>query len=376
MANKIRMFEIEQQAKYLDFDALSHIKKWLDKNDCIYLAVLHDKDENTEPHFHIFVKMNGARSIDDIARQCSIDENRIQHIKKWKNAIAYAFHRTDTARHKYQYSADAVEFCKGVSYDDIVAIDEQYKHNDYIVELLYQYGDCKATKKEIMENISPQDFHKYKRLYDNMKTYRAMKMGVRDMQVIYITGGAGSGKTTLAKYMAYQLKYDYFVSGSGADVLDGYDKEECIILDDLRGDAFTKAELFKLTDNNTNSSVKSRYNNKDISRCKLLIITSVKMPCALYDWKSEEPNEPAAQFARRLNNMLISISNDKEGTVYQSQLNDKLEVIDTQKAGFNMSLVYGILNIVKDNNRAANLLRSIADGVNDAYARKYGGSKQ
>lgn len=369
MADKIRMFEIEQQAKYLDFDALSHIKKWLDKNDCIYLAVLHDKDENTEPHFHIFVKMVGARSIDDIAKQCNIDENRIQHIKKWKNAIAYAFHRTDTARLKYQYSADAVEFCKGVSYDDIVAIDEQYKHNDYIVELLYKYGNCEITKKEIMENIGPADFHKYKRLYDNMRTYRAMKVGARNMQVVYITGAAGSGKTTLARYMAYNFNYDLFVSGSGNDPFDGYDKEECIVLDDLRADVFKKYELFKLTDNNTNSSIKSRYSNKDISRCKLLIITSIKTPRAFYEWDNEE-KEPAEQFARRLGYSFIKIGDDDVGTVYQVKMHKDLTVDSVDDAGFNMATVYGIMKIVKNNSKADMFLRALSDGINTAFKRK------
>lgn len=375
---RFRQFEIMQQCSYMDDASLNHIQQWLaGLNDVAYLCVLHDMDE-TSPHYHIFVKMNDARTLDDIAKQCNIGKQYINiRSKSWRNALAYAFHKTDTSREdgKHEYDASAVVFAHNINYDAILENDEEYKHNKGIEALMYQYGECQITKRQLFENMTANDFNKHKRLYDNMRQYRTLKMEARSMQVMYITGPAGSGKTTLAKYMADQLKYDFFVSGSGKDPLDGYDKEECIILDDLRADSFTKAELFKLTDNNTNSSVKSRYNNKDISRCKLLIITSVKMPRALYDWNDDD--EPADQFARRLGYTFINISSDNVGTVYECKLNKDLTSTfkDMKPAGFNMALVYGILNIVKDNNKASALLRAISDGVNDAYARKYGGSK-
>ena len=57
-----------------------------------------------------------------------------------------------------------------------------------------------------------------------------MKIKERNLEVVYITGGSGSGKTLSAKYFAEKFGYDSFVSGSGDDFLDGYDKEECLII--------------------------------------------------------------------------------------------------------------------------------------------------
>lgn len=177
------------------------------------------------------------------------------------------------------------------------------------------------------------------------------------MQVIYITGESGTGKTTLAKYLALCTGYDYFVSGSGADLLDGYDKEECIILDDLRGDAFKQNELFKLTDNNTNSSIKSRYQNKDISNCKLMIITSIKQPSKLYDWSNQD--EPSKQFARRLENRFILVTN--QGTIYEVPISENLSPMPFKQieSSINMDNVFSVMGIVKDNDKFETLFKQV-----------------
>jgi adenylate kinase family enzyme len=196
-----------------------------------------------------------------------------------------------------------------------------------------------------------------------------MKVRDRDMKVIYITGGSGSGKTTLAKYMARIMNYDYFVSGSGKDVLDGYDKEECIILDDLRADVFTKAELFKLTDNNTNSSVKSRFKNKDISYCKLMIITSIKKPQDLYDWKTntfEDKDETFDQFTRRLGQVYVQIQDD--GVVLNCKFNDITNKVDKELASINMSMVFDLLGIEKK--IGSSNLDNIFAKIHDDYKAK------
>jgi len=64
------------------------------------------------------------------------------------------------------------------------------------------------------------------------------------------------------------------------------------------------AELLKMLDNNTNSSVRSRYYNKDISNCKLIVLTSIMKPDELYsffkDDSGESNQEPIEQFYRRI----------------------------------------------------------------------------
>lgn len=342
---KVRMFEIMNNIELID---LSIIKKWLDKISCDYLCVKHDLDE-TRPHYHIFVKMNNAREIDDIAKQCNVEAQFIERIKKsWKNALGYAFHLTDSATEKHQYNENCIQFTnvdvREIFHNDVV-IKERKAHNELIEELLIQYGNCECSKLDLINNMNAEDYNRYALMFKRMQEFRQMKVSERKMKVVYITGVSGSGKTTLAKYLARCMNYNVFISGSGKDVLDGYDKEECIILDDLRGDVFTKAELFKLTDNNTNSSVKSRFKNKDISQCKLMIITSIKAPSSLYDWNCDLV-ESYTQFARRLDFQYIFIDNG--GVIYEKHISPvDFRISESKELPFNMYDVFKVLGIQK-----------------------------
>lgn len=348
---RIRLFEIVQ---YDEFWKPDKAIEWLNKVRCDYLAVKHDKDKNDDGtpkgiHYHIAVKLKDGRTLDDIAKNCSVEKQYIQFVDRFKDKCAYLFHLTKNARrdNKYEYDNNAVISCKHITYEEIkersIEYDKQTNHDEEIRELLYKYGDCKVSKSDVFNKLTPVDYAKFALLFEKMKKFRIMKVRVRNMQVIYITGGAGTGKTTLAKYIAKTYNYDYFVSGSGKDFLDGYDKEECIILDDFRGDLLTKAELFKLCDNNTNSSVKSRFQNKDVSFCKLMIFTSVYPPHYVYNW-DEEKLETFKQFARRLNNSFVYIKDD--GGIWQIEYND-MEIGKQKKLDFDMNGVFAVLGISK-----------------------------
>lgn len=350
---RIRMFEL---MNYDEFWKPSKALEWLNKIACDYIAVIHDKDVQKDgskknKHYHIVVRLKDARTLDDIAKNCEIEKQYVEIKNKFKDACAYCFHLTSNARNdnKYQYDGSAVIGSKHVSYEEIlqrsVDYDAKADRDKKIKEFLYKYGNCEITKADVLKELSAEDYDKFGLTFRKMKEYRIMKVRNRDMNVIYITGPSGCGKTTLAKYFARLFNYDVFVSGSGKDVLDGYDKEECIILDDLRADVFTKAELFKLTDNNTNSSVKSRFHNKDISFCKLMIITSIKAPHDLYNW-NEDIQESFKQFARRMNNKYVFI--DNYGDVFEKQydIDGVGDLISKSvRQDFNMTQVFQILHI-------------------------------
>lgn len=375
MSKKIRMFEIMNECERLNLDI---IKEWMDGIECKYLCVKHDKDLPRKPHYHIYVKMENGRTFKDISEQIGVAQQYIERVKKWKNAIAYAFHLTDGAKEdgKYEYKEDAVVFSRDININEIFKASKEYQekraHDKELDALLYKYGNCEITKRDMLKYLTPEDYDKKALKFKRMQEYRIMKVRDRNMNVIYITGESGSGKTTLAKYMAAIQKYDYFVSGSGKDVLDGYDKEECIILDDLRGDVFTKAELFKLTDNNTNSSVKSRFKNKDISYCKLMIITSIKTPRDLYNWTTytqEDKDESFTQLSRRINHSFLYIT--QSGMIYNCRYdatdplntpNVKKEVLD-----FTMNEVFSALGIFKflGNDITKSILNKIKEEIEE-----------
>lgn len=186
---------------------------------------------------------------------------------------------------------------------------------------------------------------KYRPRINAAKELRNNAINKRDLEVVYITGAAGSGKSTAAKYFADRLDFvDPFISGSGEDFLDGYDKQRCIILDDFRGGSMRFMELLKMLDNNTNSSVKSRYNNKDISACKLILITSIHEPQELYSALKEDdaPKEPIEQLYRRLKHHFYKI---EDGIIKEYSLITGEESAYTGKAIGDMSLIYKEMGI-------------------------------
>ena len=200
-------------------------------------------------------------------------------------------------------------------------------------KLIEDYANLKITRKQFYSVLTRDAFgwELYKdKQRDILKAekYRSNILRDRNLEVLYICGPSGSGKTTFAKYIAEQKHYDPFVSGSGEDILDGYDKEECIILDDFRAGTMKFSELLKFLDNNTGSSVKSRYFNKDINNCKLLIITSIQLPKELYGlFKNEdgtENKEPIEQFYRRIKHHYLYVSVDQDA-IYNLSLNGKFE---------------------------------------------------
>ena len=212
-------------------------------------------------------------------------------------------------------------------------------------QLLNSYATLNISKKQFYKAMeeNPSIFIKERSKISAAEKLRASIIKDRNLEVVYITGSSGSGKTTAAKYFSDKLNYDYFVTGSGDDILDGYDKEECLILDDFRAGSMKFMEVLKMLDNNTNSSVKSRYNNKDLSNCKLIVITSVFKPNELYKVIQDGDNEePVEQFYRRLKHHFFMINEDKEITEYKLKIDG---ITTTGKCLGNMNTIYEELGI-------------------------------
>jgi len=343
------VFYPEKQSDFYDLD--KRVRDWIRKNGNEFVIAHHkpfqSEQYSNENHYHYFVSCHANWDIKALAKSLGLDLNQVQKIKsRWKSAILYARHINQL--HKPLIDLLDVE-TNIEDYKAIcdLAISEGYpeetkgKKCRIVPQCIVDYAEHKIGYDAMREQLSFLDFNEFKRDIDNAKAYRVKKGIQRDMRVLYINGDSGAGKTTLAKYLGLNLGYDVFISGSGSDPLDGYDNEECIILDDLRGDIFKKNELFKLLDNNTNSTVKSRYYNKAITFCKLLIITSIKAPSELYEWGGDD--EPYTQLIRRLKYVYLTISN---GKIYEVKINkDKLDDFKTSESPFKMSDVFEYFHI-------------------------------
>lgn len=210
------------------------------------------------------------------------------------------------------------------------------------------YASLKMSKKEFykyaIDTNYAETYIKELTKINKAEKMRSKIVQDRKLEVVYFTGKSGSGKTTAAKYFAEQKHYDYFVSGSGDDPLDGYDLEECLILDDFRAGTMRFQELLKFLDNNTESSVKSRYYNKTLSNCRLIIITSINEPDELYNFfKEDGPSEPIEQFYRRLKHRYFKVEDNQDIAEYLLKVDQPQE--KTGRILGNMADIYEQLGI-------------------------------
>ena len=121
----------------------------------------------------------------------------------------------------------------------------------------------------------------------------------RDIEVIFIYGLPGSGKTLYAKRIMRELGYDFCISSSSNDPFQDYLGQKGLILDDMRDTTFERLEdLLKVLDNHTSSSVKSRFANR-VFMGDLIIVTS-PVPLSQWYWSYKgNTNDTLYQLYRR-----------------------------------------------------------------------------
>lgn len=194
-------------------------------------------------------------------------------------------------------------------------------------KIFNSYGSCELSYNTLREKITLDEYTEFYTEINRLTEARnSLTRTSRDLQVIWITGQSGSGKTLLAKKIAQQLygENDTFIAACGDHMFDSYDLQKCFILDEFRGTSMKFTDLLQLTDNHTNRPMDARYHNVDFFNCKLLIITSIKTPQECYDMATRG-QEPLYQLFRRLGFSYVWIN---EGVAYQIQVKDKIENFD------------------------------------------------
>lgn len=304
--SKLKVCEICQQTSYLTEDTIKDALK--EHENCIerYAYILHDKDTDETgnlkvAHYHVIIqfKKDDGRMIEHIAAWFKVEPQYVRKSTskskhKFLDMAKYLIHKN--AENKYQYDESSVT--ANFDYKEFI---NQVSSSQKRQELIDRIMAGEITALNYTDYISPSDYDKFKRTILNTFEFKRCKDSSisRHMQVIYICGESGSGKTTYAKELA-KSKGKAFISGSGKDFLDGYSEEPCIILDDFRGSKMPFDEILKLLDNHHNSPVASRYNNKDIQHCELLIITSVLTIDEFYAQNCPAgSSEPIYQLKRR-----------------------------------------------------------------------------
>ena len=271
----LRQMEIVIYKDHLKVDIQQVCKRYKTIKQWAY--ILHDKDD-TAPHYHIYLNFTPS-SADSlmVAKWFQLGyttedgeertgEQFIEKVKGRKvHMLEYLTHGNESQKHKHQYSPEEV-----IANFDIVSEIQQSKIIGDFEHYTYAQMITYANTLSIVEKTKA--LAQLKKLWELQCLVTSMKPD-RDIQVVFITGKAGCGKTTYAKKLFESLNFDYCISSSSNDPLQDYLGQNGLLLDDLRDASFEFTDFLKLIDNHTQSSAYSRFHNK-IFIGKMIVITS------------------------------------------------------------------------------------------------------
>lgn len=295
----------------MSMDELKNAVKRLNPARYAIAEHVNDVDENgkpIEPHVHVMMCFCNARYLTSIAKKLG---DKPQYIQAWderaNNGFAYLLHITDGARGKTKHGPSEVtanfDYASLVTMEipgQIVAAHEK-KSGTVKILLDLMYIGAK-TKREVEAELSGSQFGRYKKQIDTIWAKRLeikaaewrekMLAEGAQVQVIWLYGSAGTGKTSFAKAYARKKGQEYYVSGSSRDIFQGYCGEHTIIMDELRPKTIPYHDLLRILDPfalTDPTMAPSRYADKSLA-CDLVIITTPYSPYEFHQELGAEVN--------------------------------------------------------------------------------------
>lgn len=270
---KLKHYEIVQNSDLLTVDIQEVCMSYKTIKEWAYIE--HDKDD-TRPHYHIYVNFgNSGVSHEEVAKWFNVPPNFVNKIKgRETDMLQYLIHGNESQKHKYQY--DPSEVISNFSFQTEI---EKSKilgdWKNYSFAQMLKYIDTLPISDKA------KSFSQLERLW-KLQCQLLTLDSTRDIKVIFVTGPSGTGKTYYAKKLLESLGKDYCISSSNNDPFQDYLGQKGFIFDDIRDTTFEElSDLLKILDNNTGSSVKSRFSNK-VFNGDIMILTSCIPLCYWY----------------------------------------------------------------------------------------------
>jgi len=340
-----RHCEYVQQIKHLKV-TLKEIDDIISSHRTIkeWAYIIHDKDKYPdgnpkEPHIHLYMNFGkSGATFETVAKWFKDETQYIDKVKGRKgDMLMYLTHANTPEKYQYDSSEVVSNFNIAEAIKEDRKISELLQNIDNIIFAFANetitYAQAQKQLHEIKLVCKNQEvldrwmiaFDKVQKLWKQQCIISTK--GKREMQIIFIHGDSGSGKSTYAEMYAKLLcakkgYRDFSRSSASNDILQDYMGEDILILDDYRdidemtGKSESLTDVLKMLDPHFASSSKSRYTNKTF-RGKLIIITSTKDPLLWFIGTKEQ----RWQFFRRIS-MLIEIDK-KNVTEYQETNNEK-----------------------------------------------------
>ena len=271
----LKQCEVESRVEFFKGDIQEIIKSHTTIKKWAY--ILHDKDD-TEDHYHIYLNFgNSGVDTKQVADWFGLQESQVSKIRgRHTDMLLYLTHGNDSQKNKHQYSPTEVianfDFETEIKNAQILG---DFEHFSYAQQLDY------VNSLSVSEKTSA--FSKLEKLWKIRCQWLSLQ-SERKIDVIFICGKGGTGKTYYAKKLLTSMNLDYCISSSSNDPFQDYLGQKAIILDDLRDKAFELEDLLKILDNDTVSSVKSRFANKVFNGEMIIITSSVPLRYWYHDY--------------------------------------------------------------------------------------------
>ena len=258
---------------YTLLDIEKILNEWVASAGITYWLIEHEADDEvSKTHFHIVIKFKSPTPFETIKNK--FPYGLIEKTGSLKASIQYLIHLNDKSKKQFSWG-DVKTSCLDMTPYKVLSNSQQEVTLHRVLELI-DLGKIRAYNQ--FTEIPIELWAKHKTRIENALTYAVERICMdknRQIEVIFISGATGLGKTTFAKDFSQRMNKSYCVSSASNDPLQDYKGEDVLILDDLKESDFDFTDLLKLLDNHTKSTGRSRYHNKSFIG-DVILITSVK----------------------------------------------------------------------------------------------------
>ena len=276
-------------------------------------GIIHDKDIDSEPHYHIVIRFKNAVWLNSIINKLSQNGFEVQpnFFEAWKgkvnNAYSYLIHRTEDASEKYQYPVDAVianfDYAERIENIElkIQSTSKKEKTINVVRNLINKIIAGDMTFDDAIKKVDGYTLVKYDREFSRAKKRRteiefenwkenALKNGFK-RDIIWLYGPSGTGKSRLYKHFAKLIRKPFYTTGSSRDPFQNVSSQETIIIEEIRpgrGGNFNYADFLLIIDPfNSDATASSRLFDKPIIATTIIINTPFS-PAQFYESISKQ----------------------------------------------------------------------------------------